>query len=259
MPITLTDLPVTGTIPDYLDGRYLRNGPNPVGELDPALYHWFSGDGMVHGVRIRDGAAQWYRNRWVRGPATSAALGEEPLVRAPGVGANTNVIGPAGRTLALVEADGLRLRRRERPQRAGDPRYRNPRDGREHPAAASRARGFPRQLDSVEVGAHRLVCVPLHTCRRCIADISLMASSEDEPEGGTVMEHMENMPMGGRGFRRGPRPGGRDQFRRPPPSTRWGARRPGGARPRAPPGGAGRRANPAAAPTGHSDSSCRPA
>ncbi|GAB2695651.1 carotenoid oxygenase family protein [Nocardia thraciensis] len=101
---TLTDLPVTGAIPDHLDGRYLRNGPNPVGELDPALYHWFSGDGMVHGVRIRDGAAEWYRNRWVRGPATSAALGEQPLVRARGVGANTNVIGHAGRTLALVEA-----------------------------------------------------------------------------------------------------------------------------------------------------------
>ncbi|RDI50716.1 carotenoid oxygenase family protein [Nocardia mexicana] len=101
---TLTDLPVIGTIPDHLDGRYLRNGPNPVGELDPALYHWFSGDGMVHGVRIRDGVAEWYRNRWVRGPATSAALSEPPLVRAPGVGANTNVIGHAGRTLALVEA-----------------------------------------------------------------------------------------------------------------------------------------------------------
>lgn len=72
---TLTDLPVTGAIPDHLDGRYLRNGPNPVGELDPALYHWFSGDGMVHGVRLRDGRAEWYRNRWVRGPVTSVALG----------------------------------------------------------------------------------------------------------------------------------------------------------------------------------------
>ena len=27
---TVTDLPVTGTIPAHLDGRYLRNGPNPV-------------------------------------------------------------------------------------------------------------------------------------------------------------------------------------------------------------------------------------
>ncbi|MBO0854275.1 MAG: carotenoid oxygenase family protein [Nocardia sp.] len=104
---TLTDLRVTGSIPDHLDGRYLRNGPNPVGELDPALYNWFIGDGMVHGVRLREGCAEWYRNRWVRGPVTAKALGERPrhaLEGAWGPGANTNVIGHAGRTLALIEA-----------------------------------------------------------------------------------------------------------------------------------------------------------
>ncbi|MEB3070827.1 carotenoid oxygenase family protein [[Mycobacterium] vasticus] len=104
---TLTDLAVAGTIPDYLDGRYLRNGPNPVGELDPATYHWFIGDGMVHGVRIRDGKAEWYRNRYVRGPQTARALGEQPRAGrhagASGIGANTNVIGHAGRTFALIE------------------------------------------------------------------------------------------------------------------------------------------------------------
>ena len=34
--ITAFDLEVTGTIPDGLDGRLLRNGPNPRGEVDPA-------------------------------------------------------------------------------------------------------------------------------------------------------------------------------------------------------------------------------
>ncbi|EKF25703.1 retinal pigment epithelial membrane family protein [Mycolicibacterium hassiacum DSM 44199] len=104
---TLTDLPVTGTIPDWLDGRYLRNGPDPVGEIDPELYHWFVGDGMVHGIRIRDGKAEWYRNRWVRGPETARALGEQPPpghFPVSGIGANTNVIGHAGKTIALVEA-----------------------------------------------------------------------------------------------------------------------------------------------------------
>jgi carotenoid cleavage oxygenase len=103
---TLTDLEVAGRIPDYLDGRYLRNGPNPIGKVDPQHYHWFMGDGMVHGIRIRDGKAEWYRNRWVRGPQAAKALGE----RAPAghfgpslVGANTNVIGHAGKTLALME------------------------------------------------------------------------------------------------------------------------------------------------------------
>ena len=51
--VTATDLPVTGHIPEFLDGRYLRNGPNPVAEVDPATYHWFTGDGMVHGVALQ--------------------------------------------------------------------------------------------------------------------------------------------------------------------------------------------------------------
>lgn len=104
---TVGELPVTGTIPAHLTGRYLRNGPNPVAEADPDTYHWFMGDGMVHGVRLRDGKALWYRNRWVRTPAVAAALGEPiPQHRAGMIdvlGANTNVIGHAGRTLALVE------------------------------------------------------------------------------------------------------------------------------------------------------------
>lgn len=104
---TLTDLDVRGRLPDYLDGRYLRNGPNPVSEIDPELYHWFTGDGMVHGIRIRDGRAEWYRNRWVRSPVVAEALGEEPPRGDFGltpIGANTNVIGHAGKTLALIES-----------------------------------------------------------------------------------------------------------------------------------------------------------
>ena len=103
---TLTDLEVSGAIPDYLDGRYLRNGPNPIGEIDPELYHWFIGDGMVHGIRIRDGKAEWYRNRWVRGPMAAKALGEPCPTghfRVMGLGANTNVLGHAGKTIAMVE------------------------------------------------------------------------------------------------------------------------------------------------------------
>jgi carotenoid cleavage dioxygenase len=107
---TLTDLEVAGTIPDYLDGRYLRNGPNPIGEIDPDLSHWFIGDGMVHGVRIRDGKADWYRNRWVRSPNVAKELGEPPPDGHYGLyplGANTNVIGHAGKTLALIEGGGI--------------------------------------------------------------------------------------------------------------------------------------------------------
>lgn len=107
--VTEFDLPVRGTIPDWLDGRYLRNGPNPIADMAPDEYNWFTGDGMVHGVRLSGGHALWYRNRWVDSEVTSAALhrpapperGRSPL---HGPSANTNVIGFAGKTLALVEA-----------------------------------------------------------------------------------------------------------------------------------------------------------
>jgi carotenoid cleavage dioxygenase len=106
--VTVTDLPVTGTIPAELNGRYLRNGPNPVTPPDPDAYHWFTGDGMVHGLRLDGGQARWYRNRWVRSGTVADALGEP---RHPGpvhgdmdFGPNTNVIGHAGSTFAIVEA-----------------------------------------------------------------------------------------------------------------------------------------------------------
>lgn len=106
---TLADLVVQGGIPRELDGRYLRIGPNPVSPPNPANYHWFIGDGMAHGIRINDGKAVWYRNRWIRSTAVSAALGEEPKpgIRNPRFDtANTNIIGLNGRTFAIVEAGG---------------------------------------------------------------------------------------------------------------------------------------------------------
>ncbi len=103
--LTVADLPVTGRLPDHLDGRYLRIGPNPVDDVGDG-HHWFLGDGMVHGVRVVDGQAKWYRNRYVRSAHVSAALGEPS--RSAGwdnndFAANTHVLQHAGRTLALVE------------------------------------------------------------------------------------------------------------------------------------------------------------
>ena len=63
---TLTDLPVTGAIPKALSGRFFRNGANPKSGTSP---HWFLGNGMLHGVRLENGRAVWYRNRYVRTPA----------------------------------------------------------------------------------------------------------------------------------------------------------------------------------------------
>jgi carotenoid cleavage dioxygenase len=106
--VTETDLRVQGRIPDALCGRYLRNGPNPASPQEPSTYHWFSGDGMVHGIRLRDGRAEWYRNRWVRSDDVARTLGEAPRGGASehfmDFAPNTNVIGHAGRTFAIVEA-----------------------------------------------------------------------------------------------------------------------------------------------------------
>ena len=106
--VTATELPVVGRLPESLCGRYLRNGPNPLTPPEPSTYHWFTGDGMVHGIRLREGRAEWYRNRWVRSAEVARTLGEQPR---PGpvhadmdFAANTNVIGFAGRTFAIVEA-----------------------------------------------------------------------------------------------------------------------------------------------------------
>ena len=103
--LTVTDLPVTGQIPSGLSGRYLRIGPNPW-PVPEGPYHWFTGDGMVHGVELGGGQARWYRNRWVRTSGVAERLGEEvPPGPPPPMydTSNTNVLGHAGRIVALTE------------------------------------------------------------------------------------------------------------------------------------------------------------
>ncbi len=104
--LTLTELSVTGSIPEALNGRYVRIGPNPF-KPDPRGHHWFIGDGMVHGVRLAGGKAEWYRNRYIRSQVLEAAGGPQA---APGPrrttrdGVNTNVTQIAGKITAIVEA-----------------------------------------------------------------------------------------------------------------------------------------------------------
>jgi hypothetical protein len=112
---TCFDLGVHGRIPEGLDGRFLRIGPNPIGPVDPPRFHWFLGTGMAHGLRLRGGRAEWYRGRFVLSARAAEALGRAPI---PGPGAgrrdgevNTHFTTAAGKLYALVEAGNLPVER----------------------------------------------------------------------------------------------------------------------------------------------------
>lgn len=113
--ITADTLQVIGELPPDLSGMFVRNGPNP--QWAPiGKYHWFDGDGMLHGVRIHNGQAT-YRNRYVRtsgwkieheaGKAIWSGLLEPPqmdLPYGPSKNAgNTALVWHAGQFLALWE------------------------------------------------------------------------------------------------------------------------------------------------------------
>jgi carotenoid cleavage dioxygenase len=96
-----TEFAVEGAIPPELDGVYMRNGPNP---LTGSSEHWFLGDGMLHGVRLRNGKAEWYRNRYVQTRVLGESVpsgGPRSLDANPG---NTAIVRHAGKLLALNEA-----------------------------------------------------------------------------------------------------------------------------------------------------------
>ena len=100
--VTETGLEVSGAIPSSLTGLYVRNGSNPPTGRSP---HWFLGDGMVHGVRLEDGRAAWYRNRWV-GTTMHTAGQEFAEAGVPGRDVNQSNVAlaaHAGRLLTLGE------------------------------------------------------------------------------------------------------------------------------------------------------------
>ena len=102
--LTLADLKVNGKIPEELDGRYVRTGPNPITGTST---HPFLGDGMLHGMRLRDGKAEWYRNRYVQTPFITDpsvdVLDLSVMMDMKSSKANTHVMGHAGKILVLEE------------------------------------------------------------------------------------------------------------------------------------------------------------
>jgi carotenoid cleavage dioxygenase len=114
------DLQVIGEIPAGLEGMFVRTGPNPQFDVIKS-YHWFGGDGMLHGTRIKDGKVS-YRNRYVQSWAYQKEKEAGRAVWGSGIGAPEfdNPTGPSrGNTgnTALVWHDGKLMTLWE----AGDP------------------------------------------------------------------------------------------------------------------------------------------
>jgi carotenoid cleavage dioxygenase-like enzyme len=66
--LSATDLPVHGTLPPWLSGTLVRNGPARFTIGSETYRHWFDGLAMLHRFEIRDGAVS-YANRFLRSPA----------------------------------------------------------------------------------------------------------------------------------------------------------------------------------------------
>ena len=95
-------LNVTGSIPAVLDGQYMRNGSNP---YTGTSAHPFLGDGMIHAIKLRDGEAHSYRNRYIQTPfiedPSLNIMDPSVVTNYKASKANTHIIGHAGKFLAL--------------------------------------------------------------------------------------------------------------------------------------------------------------
>src|SRR5262249_17894087 len=109
--VTAFNLEVIGHVPEALNGRFLRIGPNPVDEPHPLWligHHWFASAGMAHGLRLRDVKAEWFRSRFVVDERTARVRRIKPIP-GPGEGVrdgnvNTNLTFVGGKLCAVVEA-----------------------------------------------------------------------------------------------------------------------------------------------------------
>jgi len=78
---------IEGEIPVDFSGAYIRNGPSQ--KYEPMeRHHWFDGDGMLHGIYIKDGKVS-YRNRYIE---TKGYQYEDKTKKSEWVGLMGNVL-----------------------------------------------------------------------------------------------------------------------------------------------------------------------
>ncbi len=185
---TVDRLTVRGRLPEALDGLFTQIGPNPVRaprHTDVDRYQWFRQDGMVSGIRLRGGHAEWFRNRWVRSTNVTRTLGEP---RTPGrrnfpIGTvHTNVVAHGGMLLALVETGctPVRLDSELRTLAYDDLDGALPRGASAHP-----------RIDPNTGELHAVVYSPLHTWAEytVLTPAGVLRSRRRFPLGGRPMLH----------------------------------------------------------------------
>ena len=101
--LTQFDLHAQGQIPLALSGTYLRTGPNPQRDFAPPNHHWFNGQGMLHGVALRGGRAEWYKARWVGMADVESQLTSTSAISIAQGSGNNSVFVHGGRTYAISD------------------------------------------------------------------------------------------------------------------------------------------------------------
>lgn len=100
-------LSIKGKIPTQLSGILLRIGPNPIYVEQPTLHHWFSGDGMIHGLKIMNGNVEWFKSRYIGTDSVRQIQNKnvaQGFRRGPADVVNTNAFYFADKIWASIEA-----------------------------------------------------------------------------------------------------------------------------------------------------------
>jgi carotenoid cleavage dioxygenase-like enzyme len=121
--ITVPDLPVQGTLPGWLSGSLLRNGPARYEAGERSVRHWFDGQAMVHRFTF-DAGRVGYANRFLDTPSHRSIAESERIsfpefatdpcrslfarfftrfVRKPSTNANVNIARLGDRYVAMTE------------------------------------------------------------------------------------------------------------------------------------------------------------
>lgn len=98
--VTVTELKVEGSIPPELNGLYVRNGTN---SSTGVAEHFFGGDGMIHGVRLENGVAKWYRNRYVDTPLYRKEAGSFSMPKPENTTSAVSLLYHGGELMSLGE------------------------------------------------------------------------------------------------------------------------------------------------------------